>query len=81
MRSRYPILGANCHGYGQAINQLKTGDQSSECSLYELTASLLVGIGSREQERLINLANAVALAVRYSSTRQGTKNADEPHAP
>ena len=27
---------------------------------------LLVGIGSREQERLTNLGNAVALAVRYS---------------
>jgi hypothetical protein len=27
---------------------------------------LLVGIGSSEQERLTNLGNAVALAVRYS---------------
>jgi hypothetical protein len=31
-----------------------------------VAALLLVGFGSREQERLRNLGNAVALAVRYS---------------
>ena len=50
------------------------GDETSECSLYKFPALLLVGIGSREQERLANLGNAVALAVRYSSDPPRDKN-------
>jgi hypothetical protein len=42
------------------------GDESSKSSLYIFAALLVVSIGSREEERLTNLGNAVALAVRYS---------------
>ena len=41
-------------------------DLAAGITQLDVPALFLVGIGSREQERLANLGNAVALAVRYS---------------
>ena len=60
------IIGANVIGMAGNQSAEDLVNELSERSLYKFPALLLVGIGSREQERLTNLGTAVALAVRYS---------------
>jgi len=60
------IVGTNGMGMPGTQSARRLGDESSQCSLYKFPALLLVGIGSREQERLADLGTALALAVRYS---------------
>jgi len=66
LASRAYILSAD--RFGMAGNQSAEDLVISRASarFTKFSALLLVGIGSRKQERLTNLGNAVALAARYS---------------